>query len=662
MASTSIIWYPEVKRCSSNEKAATMPTGRYTIAQTVWGTMRYYTVLFLTISLLAPCILALPTPGAKKFSSNLLASFASDSFTFQAFDLVALRPATRGYALSASVSSANGALPPGVRDAPDIKGLKKSAIAGKNLGLVLRLSAVNLSVFWAVRTCVLPKDGVLRLLALDAGELFLAGTTVASSKSTTPGTVLARYSADGKEQYFRQNHEKVATAISHVVQHSRRKSVFSLIDVTTSNNASPETMVYLDEVSVSDGSVSQTAILTKLKLDDGRITKSEKALAIRTVGADKLAVLLRRKSSNSEGRAYANRYVLCILDAKKVTRPPLSCFSAPAVTGTGDAHIVTSNSHVLFVRLVAIGASERIEVTRLDIASLTPVGWPGALGNQTSLFELPPPESSGARSRTGIAAAVSLAPFGSPRMRLLLTTSGTLSDEGENGASQTTHARMGTLDLLPDGSIGDGVLNTRDAPIRAAALAPLSRKHRIDGLALGVRPSTDRGNKGKLYVVVAGDPAAVAIGGSDKHAGGQTCIGAGSIINGTAIDSLLRTSRGFRLQNHPLRWHLRAREVMMLCREIDSNSTLCATPTHVLLEHGRAVFMRDYCAVHGGCVQRYQIPLNFKARCGTALQVVPGISVSMHAAKHSDISAQAAVDAECRMQLWSRSLWFLMTL
>eukprot|EP00171_Calliarthron_tuberculosum_P017824 IDg17824t1 len=366
-------------------------------------------VVALMLLALSPSYLALPILKAKQFSSNFLASFGNGSFTFRAFDLVALRPANRGYVLSASILSVNGEPPIYVNDAPDIERLNKSTLAQKGLGLILRLSSKDLSVRWAIRTCVLPRNGVLRLLALDDGDFLIAGATATDAVLTLPSRVIIRYSGRGKLMYFRKHTGSTPTSYTKIVQPNSKSSVFALADVTSGMGSSSFAVIHLEEIRASDGAVLKTANLTHRKLNGGRLTMAENSLAIGAIGVSKLVVLLRRKSANIEGRSYAVRYVSCLHNATNIKQPPSRCFSAPAAPGTGDAHIAISEQHMFFARLVATGASENLEVTLLNTATLSPIGWPNSLGNRTAIFELPPPESSGARTRTGIAAIAALA-------------------------------------------------------------------------------------------------------------------------------------------------------------------------------------------------------------------------------------------------------------
>lgn len=156
----------------------------------------------------------------------------------------------------------------------------------------------------------------------------------------------------------------------------------------------------------------------------------------------------------------------------------------------------------------------------------------------------------------------------------------------------------------------------------------------------------------------------------DRSKGGnQDCIGISSAINGHSIIEQVQAREDLRLQWHPLRRLEQLRRgrasTQMLCTEWKNGtaeSSLCATPFHVVRWHGTLLYMKEFCELSRSCVSRMDEPFNFKGPCQNELKAHNFLSVTMHSARVGSISAHSLAAAECAAMATRPFRWVLSTL
>lgn len=613
--------------------------------------MRCMVCALLVASIFAVAIV-IPDPPAGHFSTNLIAPYGTDlqGFEFYPYHVDALKPPAVGYVISASVTSTTGKAPPGTRDAMDISKYNASVLAKRDIGFFLYLNNVA-AAKWGVRTFLLPKStrASVQVLTLPTGDIFLAAATADNVTTDAYKRTVARYSTSGKLRYYRTYDADASASYAAITLYNTTHALL-LADMQQQTKSDiPGSTVLMDYVKLSNGALASSTTLTKRKLGNGLFAVSERALAV-IKSNDATLTLLLRTSADKDDRGYALTYELCTT----------KCTSIPSDASTGNARVaMTDKGTIVFARVLAMGSSERVNVRRIRSNSMETLSETGV--------EFIPPEQPGSRARSAVEDLVAF-PANTPgEARLLISTSGALD---ERAIPADLRARAATMDVLNNGSIGHSALDARvNVNVRAASLALVQQSGRVDSLILTALPETTRARSGGLRLVVGGDPGAVPSPTQSPLATSSAvtaCIGTGTTIYGRAIRNVIYDTSGIRLQRHPLR--RRNDPVPVLCLSLDKDergagSTLCATPTHVIYVHRRAMYMRDFCLLRpGSCVSRYQMPLNFKAHCRIALPLAAGISISMHSGSSYHASAQHAVDDECELQSRNWPMWFFTTL
>jgi len=600
---------------------------------------------------------ALPVPSAAEFSDALLTSFADDSFTFQAFDIVH-NSITDGYIITASISSVSGAPPSGIKDASRIATMKQTALVNITTGLVMHLSSKTEKITWGHRIFLLPKGSTLRAIVGSNGKTYIAGVT----EKTPSGNrrAFAAFSADGKNEYVKTygssdsrymavsllSGKEVAFAIWSKPGHGRQGNV-----------------VGVDKIALGSGAMAKSSQL--IFNQDNRVTTAEQAFDIATIEPNHTISLTRVQTSDSRDRNYLSHDRVCshMDENAKVNR----CVLIP-VAGPNSAitQMALAPTRIYLAQLIGVGVAEVMNLTTYSIDTLQYKG-------KISTFELPTAEGEGVRTRSSLASMQYLPnrQSGSEhRLRVLFTTAGPIDMEG---AELDPHGRVAILDFQEDGKIGGKLLDTKYAQsVRPAALVPLLPKETSstveNSIVIGTILATKRGSTGSLYLKTMGDPIepkkSVADDAPVVSKANPACIGIETLLNNVPVREIIRGKLGIREQLHPLKWLLRqsTEEIPMLCFEEAASTRICATDYHILHKSGRAIYMKDICAERGDCTRKLQSPINFKGKCGTLLRVSDKLHLTMHSATERWAEAGEVVYKECMMRVRAYPLWLLRTL
>lgn len=609
--------------------------------------MYAFTFFFLVFR----CVVALPIPDRGKFSKNLLDGFVDPrNFSSQAFDIVH-NPAAEGYVISAYIRSKTGIAPKGVDDSPEIAKLPNVKLKNQKIGLVMLVSEQDASVKWAKRVFWLPNQAKVCVSPLSSGQTVACASTK-SSMNASIYLSCVRISKTGNLIFSKQYPTK---GVHTAIQTSPSESMLYALFDTPGDRQSGGKIGY-NTVNLENGTLNKTIIVTPEESARGRVIVGEVSSGITSMTKSqqtKFFFLTRETTSDKDGRNFQ------IVDQVCSNNSPRECFRLRA-RGTGAAIPVFQivGKFGYFVQLVGEGASELINVTRIDVHKMK--ADLSAWGNASAKFEIPPAEGVGPRARSNLASVQPLLPVGGgSRVRILFTTSGTVD---ENAALLKPLGRLATVDILPNGLVGAASLNTHiENSTRAVAMVPFLRTGRIDSVVLGTITKTQRDADGALYLGVLGDPVPAPPRATPKPRSQRACIGHSTKMKGELIHTVLRRLNQVRLQRHPLRLN-RMRRIEMLCFEPSTDDKVCATELHVMLHNNVPKYMRDICATRGDCKLSLEYPLNYKARCGTTIRVNKEFSITMHSSTRTTITPGQAIESECNLQRNSYGVWLLRTL
>lgn len=594
---------------------------------------------------------ALPQPPPLKFGPNLLASFANDSFEFEASSLVRLHN-DAGFVITAAVESPKGVQIPGIVDAKDVAHRNTTA----RMGLILRLSSTG-QVLWGRRTCALPRGESLRAAASPGGALFVAGARLVGG-SDDSFLVLARYKLDGTEEYFRDDHGRGPKYAYRGIAVRGDNTVLlaaSLGSGKLQNSAGGDGAqrgsVALVSAFQGNGSSSQMATITRSA--SGTVEK-ERLWAMALIGED--AYVLARREVAVNG-VYSMSDTLYRIHANELARPPVAQKELPTRNGFRPK-VGAGAGGVLVGQIAREGSKSSLVLTRLEAASLNPANFAG--GNSSSLAQTIFSPSGGMERADSVLAKILNVPPGAAVVLSAQTGFGEMPDiPDEEGQF---NQRPSVIDVSSGGSVSRTQTASSTRKLTAVDAVRIG-----NGTVVLATDTTDTGKHALYLAVAAGPPKPTS---ADPRAGSenQACIGVRSVVRGVGILQTIR-SRGLRRQRHPLRsiraaLRLESGRVRVLCFA-EHGSKVCVTPGHIVYVRGVARYMRDVCKVMA-CEEDLQEVVNFKSQCGDHIAVNEHLAISMHSADtdalHSGRTAGKVAEDECAQQRSNWVYWMASTL